>query len=153
MAFKETLRANLNVYLADVENELGSVEPDINIELSSCEMPEWILDTASQETLINAIYACPHGVVAWSKAIPNLVETSTNLASVKMKGKDEIVITTSQRSSIGFAKDDIKQKVASVFKLAGAKLIHSDGYPGWAPNPSSPIRFSLGTLTSLNMME
>lgn len=137
--YKETLRANLNFFTSDIENELGSIEPNLRIELSSCEAPEWVIDKKSQDVLLNSVYACPHGVIAWSKTIPNLVETSTNLASVKMSTENQITITTSQRSSSDFAKDDIRQMVASVFQLAGAKVVHSDGYPGWAPNPSSAV--------------
>jgi dipeptidase D len=73
-----------------------------------------------------------------SPVIPGLVETSTNLASVRTKD-DHFLITTSQRSSIETAKDDIVTMVASVFKLAGAKVEHGDGYPGWSPNPDSEI--------------
>ena len=66
------------------------------------------------------------------------METSTNLASVKFKD-DKIEIVTSQRSSLESGKDDISSMVSSVFKLAGAKVEHSDGYPGWAPDPDSEI--------------
>jgi dipeptidase D len=67
-----------------------------------------------------------------------LVETSSNLASVKFKG-DKIIVTTSQRSSVESAKLWAKQSVESVFMLAGAEVEHSDGYPGWAPNPDSEL--------------
>ena len=87
---------------------------------------------------MNAIYSCPHGVIAWSAEIPNFVETSTNLASVIVTDT-KVVITTSQRSSVESAKDDICNMVASVFMLAGAKVKHTDGYPGWTPNPNSMI--------------
>jgi len=77
-------------------------------------------------------------VIAWSADIDNFVETSTNLASVKIDNTT-IKFTTSQRSSVESAKDDIGNMVASVFKLAGAKVEHTDGYPGWKPNPNSDI--------------
>jgi dipeptidase D len=73
-----------------------------------------------------------------SDMMPGLVETSTNLASVKMTS-DAIVITTSQRSSIDSAKHDVAAMVNSVFTLAGASVKHGEGYPGWQPNPKSPI--------------
>lgn len=37
------------------------------------------------------------------------------------------------------AKSYAMQMVESVFTLAGADVTHSDGYPGWAPNPSSEL--------------
>jgi len=66
------------------------------------------------------------------------VETSTNLASVKFQ-ENEIQITTSQRSSVESEKHDATNMVTSVFKLTGARVKTSEGYPGWKPNPSSPI--------------
>ncbi len=74
-----------------------------------------------------------------SHAIPGLVETSTNLASVKMKAGNTIEICTSQRSAIESARDDAANMVESVFAQAGASVEHSDGYPGWEPNPDSEI--------------
>ena len=70
----------------------------------------------------------------------NMVETSTNLASVKVNlDKMQILVTTSQRSDTTSARKDIKDMVASVFMLAGANIEHSDGYPGWKPNTQSAI--------------
>ena len=74
-----------------------------------------------------------------SAAVPGLVETSTNLASVKFEDGNRIVVTLSQRSSVESAKTYIMQSVESVFTLAGAEVVHSDGYPGWTPDPSSRL--------------
>ena len=73
-----------------------------------------------------------------SREIPNFVETSTNLASVKFIDK-KIVITTSQRSSVESSKKDVADMVASVFYMLQADVEHSAGYPGWKPNPDSEI--------------
>lgn len=74
-----------------------------------------------------------------STELEGLVETSTNLAAVKMIENDQIKVTTSQRSSVESRKKDIAGQVEAHFQLAGAKVEHSDGYPGWAPNMESPI--------------
>ncbi len=74
-----------------------------------------------------------------SRDLENLVETSTNLAAVKMEGDDKIKVTTSQRSSVESRKNDIAGQVEAHFQLAGASVSHSDGYPGWAPNMESAI--------------
>lgn len=74
-----------------------------------------------------------------SRDIEGLVETSTNLAAVKMVDGDKIRVTTSQRSSVESRKNDIAGQVEAHFQLAGAEVSHSDGYPGWAPNMKSPI--------------
>jgi dipeptidase D len=72
--------------------------------------------------------------------MPGRVETSTNLASVRMKKEDKtIVVATSQRSEIESRKNMAAGMVKSLFLLAGAEVRHSEGYPGWAPDPDSPI--------------
>jgi dipeptidase D len=125
-------------YLKDLKFEFRVSEPDLKIELEESEAPKFILGKTTQDHLLNALYACPHGVIAFSQDIPGFVETSTNLASVKMQG-GLIRIATSQRSSIESAKDDICNMVVAAFKLTGASIEHSDGYPGWAPNPNSRV--------------
>lgn len=74
-----------------------------------------------------------------SRDIIGLVETSTNLAAVKMLDDNKIKITTSQRSSVESRKNDMAGQVEAHFQLAGAEVSHSDGYPGWAPNMESTI--------------
>jgi dipeptidase D len=125
-------------YLKEIRFEFRVSEPDLKIEIEEFETPGFVLSKSIQDNLLNAVYACPHGVIAWSQDIPGFVETSTNLASVKMQN-GKIRIATSQRSSIESAKEDICNMVASVFRLTGAEVVHSDGYPGWAPNPNSKV--------------
>jgi dipeptidase D len=125
-------------YLKDLKFEFRVSEPDLKIELEGFETPKLVLDKTTQDHLLNSLYACPHGVIAWSQDVPNFVETSTNLASVKMQ-EGLIKVATSQRSSIESAKDDICNMVVAAFKLTGASIEHSDGYPGWAPNPNSKV--------------
>ena len=74
-----------------------------------------------------------------SRDVPGVVETSTNLASIKMRKNNIIEIGTSHRSLTESTKLDILNMVSSVFHLAGAKVVNSEGYPGWKPNPDSPI--------------
>lgn len=89
--------------------------------------------------IINVLLALPHGIMAMSPDIPDLVETSTNLATVSKEGND-LRIGTSQRSSIESAKDNIAESVQAVFKLGGAYEVFSgDGYPGWQPNMDSQL--------------
>ncbi len=120
------------------QTEFSITEPRMEITIEKALIPETVIDDESFDEFVNAVYACPHGVIAMSQSIENFVETSTNLASVKFL-EDEILITTSQRSSVESEKHDITNMVVSVFKLAGARTVISDGYPGWAPNPNSEI--------------
>ena len=142
MANKEDIRIMLNHYIATIEAEIGDVEKDFTMSLETTDMPETIIPAEKAQVLIQALYACPHGMMAMSKTMPGLVETSTNLASVKMK-EDEmgayIEVNTSQRSSIESKKHDVKQMVECALALACDVVTHGDGYPGWAPNPKSPL--------------
>ena len=97
------------------------------------------IDRDTTHRLLQALYAVPHGVFAMSQDIEGLVETSTNLASIKMRPEHVISIATSQRSSTASSKDDIANMVRIVFEMAGAHVTHSEGYPGWKPNPHSEI--------------
>jgi dipeptidase D len=114
-------------------------EPGLQINMLPVPAPENVLKKKVQEKLLNSLFACPHGVIAWSRVMNDLVETSTNLASVKFEGMNRIVISTSQRSSVNTAKIQIGNRVKSTFKLAGAQVIQTEGYPGWNPNPTSAI--------------
>ena len=142
MAYKEDIRVMLNHYIATIEAEIGDVEKDFFMHLETTDMPETIIPADKAKVLIQALYACPHGMTAMSKTMPGLVETSTNLASVKMREDEKgayIEINTSQRSSIESKKHDIKQMVECALALACDEVTHGDGYPGWAPNPQSPL--------------
>lgn len=137
--YKEEVRVELNVLLADLQNEYKHVDPNLDIELESIPKPRRILKKGKTKKLLRAISACPHGVIGMSPDIEGLVETSTNLASVKILENDLIEIGTSQRSSVESKKEEIVSTVSNVFKLAGAKIINNEGYPGWQPNTDSEI--------------
>ncbi|MGQ1891958.1 aminoacyl-histidine dipeptidase [Thermophagus sp. OGC60D27] len=136
--YKEEARVVLNFLAHDVQQELRKTDSGVKLELGTTEMPDKVFTKDFQQRFLNALYACPHGVMAWSQEIENLVETSTNLASVKYID-DTLVISTSQRSSVESARNNIANMVRSVFELAGASVENSDGYPGWAPNLDSPL--------------
>ena len=135
----EKLKELYENYLTIFKNEFKVVEKNIIFELEKAELPEQVIDCETKINLINSLYACPHGVYAWSKEIEGLVETSTNLATVKFTENNTIEIVTSQRSSVESAKIDLASMVESTFLMVGANIVHSDGYPGWQPNTNSEI--------------
>ena len=136
---KHDVRTELNIFASEMEDELSVVEPDLKLVLESETPRQTAIDQDTTDRLLKALYAAPHGVYAMSQDIPGLVETSTNLASVKMKPDHIIRIETSQRSSILSARNDMANTVRAVFRLAGAEVTFGEGYPGWKPNPHSPI--------------
>lgn len=129
----------LSKYAEDIKGEFEGIEPGLKIEIETVSRPEYCIDSKTSLALIRALYSAPHGVVSMSHDIEGLVETSTNLAAVKMEGEDKIKVTTSQRSSVESRKLDIAGRVEAHFQLAGAHITHTDGYPGWAPDMNSKI--------------
>ncbi len=128
-----------NLFAADLEQEFRFREPNFRITLNEMPQVDEVLDAQTQFGLIYSLVGVPNGVIAMSFAVSGLVETSTNLASVKFVDGNRIVVTSSQRSSVESAKTYVMQMVESVFALAGADVAHTDGYPGWAPDPQSKL--------------
>lgn len=137
--FESEVYEVFNRLSAGIKNEYEISEPNLDFEIQKTNMPDFVIDIKSCRKLVNAIYACPHGVLEMSSRMEGMVETSTNLASVKFTVGNKIEITTSQRSEIEGRMNYAAKTVKSVFRLACAEVRHSDGYPGWTPNPDSPI--------------
>lgn len=135
---KEAIRVAFNIFYDEICSELEVTEPGIKMNLESCNLPQLVWDKRFQHKLLNSLYACPHGVIEMSRKIAGLVETSTNLAAIKQVG-EQLIVTTSQRSSVESAKENIAAMVRSAFELAGADVKHGEGYPGWEPNADSEI--------------
>ena len=122
-----------------IRDEFGDLEKDLKISVEETDTPATLLNEESRKKLLEILSCCPHGVLAWSKEMEDLVETSTNLASVKFVDEDLIKIVTTQRSSVEPAKHEAAGMVRACLSLAGAEVLHSDGYPGWEPSLKSEI--------------
>lgn len=129
----------INTVCKNIVNEYKTFDGDLKIVLKKItgSYPD-VYTKRFTDNLIKVIFAIPHGVMEMSQDIPGLVETSTNLASVKSEN-GKIIIGTSQRSSIDSAKHNIAKSVSSVIEIGGGKAVSSDGYPGWKPNLDSKI--------------
>lgn len=138
MKDKESVRVDLNVYLSEVENEFAVTEPNLVMELESESPRAEVMEQEAMKKFLLSLYAVHNGMYAMSQDIPGLVETSSNLASVKQRD-GKIVVVTSQRSSILSSRKDMSQMVAAAFLLGGAEVTTGDGYPGWKPNPNSEV--------------
>lgn len=137
----DIINERLETYAADVAEEYGAVETNLNLGYQEIaggyhaavdEMTAW--------NLVTALCASPHGVLKMSQEIENFVETSTNLASVKMTEPGVIRIGSSQRSCVTAARRAAAAKMEACFVLAGAIVKHEGEYPGWAPAAESPVR-------------
>ena len=138
MSYKEQIRIEWNHFVAQMEGVFGEIEKDMRLDLETTDMPDTCIPSDKAYRLIMALCECPHGMIAMSKEMPGLVETSTNLASIKMR-EGYIEVNTSQRSSIEASKHHLKWAVEQALSMACDEVTHGDGYPGWAPNPHSPL--------------
>lgn len=123
----------------EVKEEFRVTDPGLQFKSCGSGLNEKVVEADVTKRLITSLFTCPHGVFAMSQDIPGLVETSTNLASVRMTEKGIIRIGTSQRSSTLSERIMMQNKVAANFLAAGANVEHKYPYPGWKPNVKSNI--------------
>ncbi|MEZ4803684.1 MAG: aminoacyl-histidine dipeptidase [Gelidibacter sp.] len=140
--------------LADtIKTELKTMEPNLKIEVSKTETPKYIMDLGVQEGLTRALYAACNGVYRMSADIPNLVETSNNIARVLVKD-GSITIQCLTRSSVESSKLDLANALRATFELTGCEVDFAGDYPGWTPNMESPILKVMNKLyTDMNGVE
>lgn len=138
-AYKEQIRVDWNIFQSNVEEEYHSTEKSMRFLLESTEARDCVIDKQTGRNLILALQAVDNGVFAMCQDI-ELVETSSNLASVNKNAADHtIVVNSSQRSSILSARHNVAASVRAAFELAGAEVRTGEGYPGWQMNPNSKL--------------
>ncbi len=121
--------------------EFAEIEPGLSIEVEELhDTPEalMVLKACDRNRLLRLLDGLPHGVISMSRDVAGLVETSTNLAVVKTDD-DSARVTASHRSSVMPALFALRRQVGSIFRQAGATVVVKDAYPGWKPNPNSPV--------------
>ena len=138
-ADKESVRVDFNIFAAEVQDEFSVTEPDMRFTLQSTDPVKRVIDPAVANNLLRSLHTVFNGVFAMSQDVPGLVETSSNLASVKRTGDNTIMVTTSQRSSIESARDNVSSVVRTAFEMGGATVTTKGQYPGWKPNMKSEI--------------
>ncbi len=133
------LKKSVKEFISDSLNEFKTVDGGLTVKVKKLNKKySKVIKNDLTQKLVDTLLALPHGVMAMSPDIPDLVETSTNLATLKMDEK-KIVVGTSQRSSIESAKNNVANMVEAILKLSGAKVTVGDGYPGWQPNMGSNL--------------
>jgi dipeptidase D len=124
--------------IADIRSEFHTMEPNLAIELKKEGQFNKVMDADSQKALVKAIYAAHNGVYRMSADIPDLVETSNNVAKVSVEN-GEITIGCLTRSAVESSKFDLANALKCAFEPAGYKVEFSGSYPGWTPNVNSEI--------------
>ncbi len=142
LAALETFAASAREVYA---GELGAEGQGLAFEVTPAPVPDKVLNPTSQQLLLDLMAALPDGVQGMSKVVPGLVETSCNVASLRV-ADNTVRITTSQRSSSRTLRDETGRRIEAVVRLAGGTTRHGDGYPSWTPNPISPVRDLLTSL-------
>ncbi|TFD97809.1 aminoacyl-histidine dipeptidase [Dysgonomonas capnocytophagoides] len=118
--------------------EFAEIETNLTLKAEKVDLPKTVLPEEIQDDVINAVVACPNGVISMLQSFPGIVESSTNIASIKSgEGKVEIKFLT--RSSSESKKEALDSMIESVFSLADAKVEAVNGYPGWQPNAHSKV--------------
>jgi len=134
-----TFQSSIDALVGVFHGELEGIEPSICISAERiADAPDQWIDTETQDRCIDAICACPTGVVGMSETISGLVETSTNLSIVRIRS-DCIEVCSLVRSSVDSALEALCDNIALLFGQAGARTEFGGRYPGWQPDPSSAI--------------
>ncbi|WP_430475227.1 aminoacyl-histidine dipeptidase [Thalassospira lucentensis] len=130
--------AALKAFANEVQDEIGAIEPNFAIAAKNAELPENAMSSKDSRDFNNACVGAPNGVQAMSTSVEGVVETSINLAIIKLAdGKADV--TLSARSSINSARDAIREAATAVFENIGASVEWGDAYPGWKPNANSEV--------------
>lgn len=138
---RATIEDCLQAEFKDIRSEFSAAEPTMEWSITSSDSVSasaTVWDTPSTKTLLGLVEALPHGVLAMSLDIPGLVETSTNLSTVKVQD-DTVTIGMSSRSSVASALAALRQRIRATAKLAGASVEEGNGYPGWKPDLGSEL--------------
>ncbi len=137
-AKEQELKSLLHAEEVEHKTDLGGFDPGLQITAEPVERPAQVIERSEASRIIDLLASFHHGVLAMSPDIPGLVQTSTNLAAINIKG-DEAEIGSSQRSAIESSKRGAARMVATAARLAGFDVEHSGGYPGWKPEPNGEI--------------
>ena len=136
---KENIRVDFNLFAANVEGEFYVQENEMSFLLQTEQINSpRIIQPEVADKFILALQALHNGVQEMNQKIEGLVETSSNLASVK-QSDNAFDIVVSQRSATDSALDNVRNTVSAVFELAGADIQFSDRYPGWKPDTSTKL--------------
>ncbi|MCP4674776.1 MAG: aminoacyl-histidine dipeptidase [Deltaproteobacteria bacterium] len=128
----------LDAQLAGFRDEFASGEPEISLTVTPADAPGDVMDTDSRERVMQLVLGLPHGVLAMVRGMDGMVETSTNMARVRIE-EGNLTILTSTRSSVASAIDGVIAQIEAVGRATGAEVHTNEGYPGWMPNLDSKM--------------
>ncbi|HEY9124116.1 MAG TPA: aminoacyl-histidine dipeptidase [Bacteroidales bacterium] len=122
------------------QEEFASVETGLSFAAKEIPTPSTWIDKNTSEKLLDSVYAIPNGIIRMIPEMPDVVETSTNLAIVKSDDANKTIqVVSLLRSSVDSAKKDLCNMVESIFDMAHACTVHEGDYPGWKPDFKAPV--------------
>lgn len=134
----EGFRSRVQDELGRIQDAFRPTEPNLTLDLSEVEVPSRVMDPNSTWRVVHLVHALPHGVLAMSHAIPDLVETSSNIARVRT-GTDGVTVHCSTRSSVAGELEATRARIRAMAHLAGATVEQDAPYPGWKPDLDSEL--------------
>ena len=137
-ADRQDLVAAIENDLRGVRDEFRAVEPQMTWKIETAPLPAGSWNGNSTRGFLDLLNSLPHGVFSISYDIPDLVETSANLASVRA-GDGEVEIHVSTRSSVKSALQALQLRLKAIGDLAGCRTREVESYPGWQPDLASPL--------------
>ena len=133
------LQEHFRIFSEEVRAEYAIAEPGLSFECKEVNTACRAISDHDARRIVSALVSAPHGVLAMSREIEGLVETSSNLASVRMLDDGTIRVGSSQRSSVNSARKAAGDRMQACLELAGAEVTHENEYPGWQPDMNSRI--------------
>ncbi len=135
---KEDLLSLAADYKEIFNEEYKGIENLIDVTVEDVVLPATVVPQEIQDNLVDAIYAAHNGVLRYIPSIPNIVETSSNLAIIDI-ANGEASIQILARSSSESKKDELATSLESCFNMAGMKVEFGGEYGGWDPNTDSEL--------------
>ncbi len=134
----QDMQEDVKAFSAILQAEFAASDPQVEARCEAATADVSPIAEGDAANIIATLLACPHGVEKMSVDIPGLVETSTNLAAVRING-DQLKVITNQRSSVVSELHALAERVEAAFFLGSFDVEHHGEYPGWKPNLKSHI--------------
>ncbi len=136
----EGLKKDISLFRRNIAKEYENVEKSIKIDLKLLSTTDEavIFESNGAQNIVRLLMSLPHGVMSMSKRIPGLVESSTNLASIRTEN-GEVSIYMHHRSSSESVLDYLIDIHRAVAEIAGFDIKSFDRYPSWEPDPDSKL--------------
>jgi dipeptidase D len=135
---KDKLRKLVDEYRNELIKEYKGIETDLLISINEYKKQAKVMKVEHQKTLLRAFNNCPNGVITMSASMKGIVETSTNLAIIRI-GEGKCEANCLLRSSNDMEKKKLAEKIKNVFESVDARLDFEGEYPGWNPDNESLI--------------